>query len=30
MDVISPGPSGSMLRFWQEMLIRSSRHVSYV
>lgn len=30
MDTTSPGPSGSMLRFWQELLIRASRHVSYV
>ena len=30
MDTTSPGPAGSMLRFWQEILIRASRHVSYV
>lgn len=30
MDVTSTGPAGSLLRFWQEVLVRASRHVSYL
>jgi hypothetical protein len=29
MDVTSPGPGDSILRLWQELLVRASRHVSY-
>ena len=30
MDVTPGGPAGALLRFWQQMLVRASRHVSYL